>query len=115
MCTKYSLLQKIDLGQDTIRTIHRTGTLWNIPEAGLFPMGHRVRYNTTQLIVTQASPRIMFRFGPRSHPSRLTWFSSLLTFDLIQLIGPERLIRANQSLSTGRPILSLIGGKHYAG
>ena len=36
MCTKYSLLQKIDLGQDTIRTIHRTGTLWNIPEAGLF-------------------------------------------------------------------------------
>jgi hypothetical protein len=56
MCTKYSLLQKIDLGQDTIRTIHRTGTLWNIPEAGLFPMGHRVRYNTTQLIVYPGFP-----------------------------------------------------------
>ena len=57
-CTKYSLLQRTDLGQGTIRTIHRTGMLWNAPEAGLFPMWgaihhlppsayHRVPYNQT--------------------------------------------------------------------
>ena len=84
-CTKYSLLQRTDLGQDIIRTIHRTGMLWNAPEAGLFPMWgaihhlppsayHRVPYNQTYWTnwPTAANPYTQNAFWHR------TWLLVLL-------------------------------------
>lgn len=81
-CTKYSLLQKTDLAQDIIRTMHRTGTLWNIPEAGLFPMGHRVRTTTKQFIAYRGVSTGFPGF-PTHHVASWSSVKPLIVIDLV--------------------------------